>query len=422
MQTLRFPLAVLVSLVIDAGHATAAQQTLETPLAADSADATQSTPTSLRDVRVLIAAKAKRVRVRADDGFFLLNEDGVRVSSVSAGTWHIIDRRPSERIRIDGEERSLPIGLEPEPGETLDLSVFRGGSWSKPLRYPGSLELRPTRGGIDVINHVDVETYVACVVANEVWPTFQTEAYRAQAVVSRSYVLFQMQRRPSALVDVSAAQGSQVYRGVRTDAVGQRAVEAARFTRGIVLTYVHEGRDELFCTYFSAACGGLSQSAAIFGEEGDIPPLRGGVRCDYCAIAPRGTYRWGPVKLTLRELQKKLVARYPKMKTLGKIRSVNVVEKTKTGRPLRLRIRGTKGKPKTILAERFRLAIGASILKSTDFKIENGKGVVVFKNGRGFGHGLGLCQWGMEGQAREGRRAGEILRFYFPGSKLTRVY
>jgi len=47
---------------------------------------------------------------------------------------------------------------------------------------------------------------------------------------------------------------------------------------------------------------------------------------------------------------------------------------------------------------------------------------VIFEDGHGFGHGLGLCQWGMQGQALEGKRAGEILRYYYPGSKLTRAY
>jgi stage II sporulation protein D len=87
-----------------------------------------------------------------------------------------------------------------------------------------------------------------------------------------------------------------------------------------------------------------------------------------------------------------------------------------------LRITGSSGQEHDILAERFRLAIGSRIVRSTDCDIRVLKDEVVFENGRGFGHGLGLCQWGAQGQALEGKRAGEILRFYYPGSRLTRVY
>ena len=75
-----------------------------------------------------------------------------------------------------------------------------------------------------------------------------------------------------------------------------------------------------------------------------------------------------------------------------------------------------------MLAERFRLAVGSMVVKSTDFGVRVIDGQVVFEHGRGFGHGLGLCQWGMQGQALAGKRAGEIVRFYYPGSRLTRVY
>ena len=61
-------------------------------------------------------------------------------------------------------------------------------------------------------------------------------------------------------------------------------------------------------------------------------------------------------------------------------------------------------------------------MRSTHCDIRIGEDEVVFENGRGFGHGLGLCQWGGEGQAREGRSAAEIIRFYYPGAKLSRAY
>jgi stage II sporulation protein D len=61
-------------------------------------------------------------------------------------------------------------------------------------------------------------------------------------------------------------------------------------------------------------------------------------------------------------------------------------------------------------------------IRSTHFRVRIEGQEMIFEDGRGFGHGLGLCQWGMEGQAREGRTAGQILRYYYPGAQLTRAY
>lgn len=305
----------------------------------------------------------------------------------------------------------------------VEVSCERKGGWSVERRYPGTIRIDVVDNGrLDVINYVDVERYVACVVANEVWPTFETEAYRAQAIAARTFVLFQMNRRNSAAHDVSATQGSQVYLGIRTDTPGRRAAEATGSTRGIVLSYSDGDGEHMFCAYYSAACGGMSQSAAIFGPRDAVEPLAGGVRCDYCKIAPGETYRWGPVRMKLSEVRSRLVAANEKLSVLGRIRGVEVCERTASGRPVRIKLIGDKGASHEMLAERFRLALGGAKVRSTDFVLRVKNDTLVFERGRGFGHGLGLCQWGMQGQALLHRRAGEILRYYYPGSKLTRVY
>jgi len=266
----------------------------------------------IRDVRVLLGAAVDRVRLRADgpvslsDGRILRPVDGLAEDGVLA--WH-----QNGKIRIgDGSSATPRMTLRPSEGDAIRLSLERAGQWSAEVAYPGEIHLTAgDEGGLEVVNELDLERYVGCVVANEVWPTFDVEAFRAQAIVARSFVLYQMNRRPNAPFDVSATQGSQVYRGVRDDAVGRRAAEAAEYTRGIVCTWRDRDDDRLFCTYYSAACGGMSQSAALLGPEGDAPPLRGGVKCDFCKIAPGDTYRWGPVRLPADEVLARLTERYP---------------------------------------------------------------------------------------------------------------
>jgi len=376
----------------------------------------------IRDVRVLLASDVPRVRLRADgpltlfEGSTARGTDGFTEDGVIA--WH-----DGGVVRIGGASWSAPrVTARPSGGDAVRVSLERDGQWSAEVAYPGAIHLSVDDAGLEVVNELDLDRYVACVVANEVWPTFETEAFRAQAIVTRTFVLYHMSRRPNAPFDVSATQGSQVYRGVRGDAVGRRAAEAADYTRGIVLTWRDHDEDRLFCTYYSAACGGASQSAALLGPEGDATPLRGGVKCDYCKIAPGDAYRWGPVRLKVDELLSRLLERYPELAALGRITNIAPLEQTPSGRLISLRITGSSGTTHDILAERFRLAVGATVVRSTDCRIRVSGDEVFFENGKGYGHGLGLCQWGMQGLAQSGKPAAEILRFYYPGSKLTRVY
>jgi stage II sporulation protein D len=377
---------------------------------------------SVRDVRVLIGLGVSRTRIRAEGGIHVVGGDGKPPVFSGAKRVSIEPCRDRAGVWIEPAEVCLPeITVAADRGDS-QVELYDGGKWSEVETYPGKFRIIPGEQGLEVINLVDVERYTACVVGREIWPTFAPAAFRAQAIAARSFVLFQMQRRNRAAYDVLATQGSQVYRGVRGDDVGQRAERAARDSFGVVLTY-HDGQqDRLFCTYYSAVCGGLSQSAAIFGDADDVPPLRGGVACDYCRNAPKGTYRWGPVRVKLTAISAKLAGAYAEVRAWGSIRDLTIVSQTAAGRPLTLRLHGDDGQVLDVGAERFRLLIGGSDIRSTDVHLRVERGDAVFDDGRGFGHGLGLCQWGMQGQAKEGRRAGDILSYYYPGAKLTRVY
>jgi stage II sporulation protein D len=381
-------------------------------------------PPPLRPVRVLIAAGVDRVRFRAPKPIRIAESGGRILDDHASAKWTVVAPDPSGGLSLPGEsETKSAMTLEPQERAPLTISFHRDGKWSKEQAYAGSVQLVVDEGAsIEAINHVDLESYVAAVVANEVWPTFHVEAYRAQAIVARTYALVQMDRRRNARYDLTAGEGAQVYRGVRTDNTGLKAAAAAAYTRGLVCTYEVDGKDRVFSTYYHAACGGMTQSAAIFGTADDVPPLQGGVRCEFCEVAPSGAYRWGPVKLPAREVMKRLAVRYPNLESFGALESVDVIERGAGGRPVRLRLAGTSGESYEMLAEHFRLAIGSREMRSTFCDIRLQHGSVIIENGKGFGHGLGLCQWGAHGQALEGTKAAEILRFYYPGCKLTRVY
>ena len=378
----------------------------------------------VREVRVLIAGKCDEVELRAEEGVVFRDADDRVVARGDAGDWTAVKPGPDGGLAVADDGRHSSLWASPTlDGATLFVRTRRDGRRSETYEYFGRLQLLPgDRGLIDLINHVDVERYVACVTCNEVWPTFHADAFRGQAIVARTYVLYQMLRRNAADFDVSATQGSQVYRGVQRDRAGRRAAAAAQYTRGVALTWPDGGTDRLFCAYYSAACGGRSQSAAIFGPAGDVAPLAGGVVCDYCRIAPGKTYRWGPERFKKRTVYERLTAADPELAALGGLRRAEVSQTTSDGRAIAVRLAGENGASPEVLAERFRLAVDPMLIRSTHFEMEDGGDELIFKNGRGFGHGLGLCQWGMQAQAREGRSVSEILQHYYPGSRLTRVY
>ena len=408
--------AAMISIVL-IGHTSCRRAAPTTP------PAVAYEPDPIRDVRVLIVSDAPRVRLRADARLQLMCDETESPYELPGDAWHVFEPSANAALRITGHEWSgTDCTVRVETDAPISVSVFRKGAWGLPNRYPGAIRVSVDSGHLELINLVDTERYVAGVVAREIWPTFDREAYRAQAIVARSFVLHEMIDREYARYDIASTQGAQVYRGLRLDETGRRAARAADHTRGVVVTSSRSGAERLVCTYYSAACGGMSQSAAIFGLANDIEPLGGGVRCDHCKIAPAKTYRWGPVRMTLTEVRSRLAARFSSMRSVQRIDSIEVTDRTPSGRPVRVRVTDASGQSWDLLAERFRLAIGWSTMRSTDCSIRVAGDFIVLKNGRGFGHGLGLCQWGMEGLARSGQRAGAIVRYYFPGSNLTRVY
>ena len=378
----------------------------------------------IRAVRVLLAAEAPRVRLRTSGPVKLYDADGTELGTFQAKRWHELPVGAPLSLRFRSDQSNLDkVTLVPAANEPIWLSVERQGAWSKGLAYPGKLELSLAESGaVTVINLPNVEAYVACVVAQEIWPSFHREAYRCQAIATRTYVLYQMQRRCDRKYDVTSTEASQVYHGLRRDQVGRRAAAATRKTRGLVCAYADRGELRLFPTYYSSVCGGVTQSAELFNGVTPVAPLAGGVECEYCRDAPRDAYRWGPVTLPLREVFERVVTRYPDLQRLGQLTSIEIARRGVSGRPSHILLTGSEGETYEMSAESFRLALGPRQLRSTWCDLEVRDGKVTFSRGRGFGHGVGLCQWGMQGQALAGKKAGEILRFYYPGCTVTRAY
>lgn len=281
-------------------------------------------------------------------------------------------------------------------------------------------------GRFYVQNDLDMESYLASVVAKELYANFHPQAYRAQAIAARTFALFELatrgQRRD---FDVYDSQKSQVYGGMLAET--DKSWQAVRDTHGQVLTFGRAGREKIFLTQFSACNGGWVNGAAVLRNiKQPIPPQAGGQEDNWGRACPR--YKWSPVKIAKQDIFRVLAENYKRIATLGDMKELRVKTKTSYGRYIWLEVVNSKGQAVPIRAEDVRLSLlrsnipAAKKLYSMNCTIRDMGQTIEFYDGKGFGHGVGMSQWGAEAMAQGGRTAEQILDFYYPGSKISLAY
>ena len=291
--------------------------------------------------------------------------------------------------------------------------------WVEGHQYRGTVRLhRQGAGAVAAVNVLPLEDYIASVVDSEMPAAFPDEARKAQAIVARTYALYQKQvAEPAAIADLSASTRSQKYLGYRYREGGKllageseagRKIAAA--TRGKVCHY----RERIFCTYYCAVCGGSTlKGTEVFSDA--APPLVS-VKCDFCREAR--LYRW-TAEISKTDMQKELAPWFrEKGQTPGPIRSVSLVRTSASPGTLPEFDVRTGKQSARISGNELRQLLSGRGLYSPRFTIED-KGKVFEIAGRGHGHGVGLCQWGARGQALEGRTCEQILKYYYPGATVA---
>ncbi len=272
-----------------------------------------------------------------------------------------------------------------------------------------------------VINIVEIEQYLDGVVGCEMYSQWPMAALRSQSIAARTYALYQMGNRVGRDWDVACTQASQVYGGLTRE--NSRVREAVNSTRGVVLTYGETGQQKLFPAFFSAVCGGhTADGGVVFGVN--IEPLRGH-KCEYCAkTAPAKYYRWGPIVISKQIVSDLLIKRYSFLAGLEKIVNIQIQKQSDYGRVEQLVLTGINGKTLYLSAEKFRLAVSQpkKPLYSSWYKLVDDGNNWLFEDGRGWGHGVGMCQYGALGMAQAGKDCIEILNYYYPGARLVRAY
>jgi stage II sporulation protein D len=272
-------------------------------------------------------------------------------------------------------------------------------------RFRGEIHFIRKDEHLSVINYIELEDYIKGILYHEVSHYWPQEALRAQAIVCRTFALYQMDKNSRKEYDVTNDIYSQVYGGKTSERY--RTNQAVQETKGLVLNY----KGEIFPTYYHATCAGATEDASLVWDT-DIPPLRG-VVCNFCKGSPH--YKWHAV-LSQEELKEKLAGAGFK---INSINNILAEDKSKSGRILNLKIIGL---PEDIQlpAKDFREIVGPNVIKSTNFKADVIDRDIIF-DGLGWGHGIGLCQWGAYFMAKQGYTYREILQYYYPGSSITSI-
>ena len=297
-----------------------------------------------------------------------------------------------------GKQEWACRGILVEPAKDRDLYLDDS-------RFRGTLAIWKAKNGLlFAINKLDIEKYLYGVLHHEVAPWWPMEALKAQAVAARTYAYYQAQVSKGNDYDVKSSTSSQVYGGSTTERY--RTKKAVDRTAGQLLTF--EGK--VFPAYFHATCAGVTAAAEELWDI-RLAPIGGGVQCNYCRISPH--YYW-QAKVPLSTIEEKL-KQYNR--PVGQILKVEPVTQTPSGRVGSLKITGTLQEA-VIAAKDFRVWVGGNVMKSTAFTVEVKEDFAEF-HGKGWGHGVGLCQWGALGQALLGRSYQDILEFYYPGSQIS---
>ncbi len=291
--------------------------------------------------------------------------------------------------------RSAAILLEPADGAFV---------WINARPYRDSLIFyRTPSGKLTVINRLDLEEYLVGAVGSEVGRNWPVEALKAQAIVSRTMVAHRIWTRKGAPFDVTADTQTHLYRGAALERSETKT--AVEQTKGQVLAY----RGELLPVTFHASCGGHTEDAAeLWDVAKDLVPFKGKVD-PYC----RGQkhFRW-EMEISVRDFTKTLG---PLAGEIGDLVSFETGERNPSGRVRFVRLKGSRTTA-TVPSRKLREMLGPNRLRSLNFTAHLSPDGIFF-SGFGWGHGVGLCQWGAFAMAHKGHTMDEILQFYFPGAQ-----
>jgi len=307
-----------------------------------------------------------------------------------------VERDAGPHLRVRGYSISA---------KALALTSGRNSLSINNRHYRGKIRVFPgPNRDLWIINELPLEEYLVGLINCEISSQWSLDAVKVQAVAARTFAVFQKGNRSDWLYDMESGVNDQVYAGMGLE--DDRARQAVKETEGELLLY--KGKP-IFAVYH-ACCGGKIESPEYLWV-GSFPYLNS-VVCTYCLDSPHFLWNY---QVEAHRLARVLGSMgYPGQR----VSEIRVGERSASGRVLRLFIKGEKD-PWEIPGKEFRRLLGYDQLRSTNFWLKERDGVFLF-SGLGWGHGVGLCQWGAKGMADAGFDYRSILKYYYQNVEIGR--
>ncbi len=393
-------------------------------------------------IRVSLEGGVHRISLQLSGTYKLAYED-VTIASVSDASISIsYSEHGTPTVELPNQELQFfsPIIIEPASIDNMTSTptIAKDGVGISHETYPGMVEVIPESSGtFRLLNLVNTETYLRGVVPNELVNDLtpdELQACMAQAVAARNYAFFRMSQRDSNDFDVYGDTRDQVYSGIQ----GYKPMtdSAVEMTRGILVDY--QGQPAR--CFFHSTCGGHTASVQnVWQGQPALPYLSGVSDIDpatgkaFCAASPK--FRW-TTTFTGAELDR-LVRQnlalaspiYAGQTVRGGVEDLKVVNRFKSGRVDTLEIQMKDGRKYIVRGDRIRYLLQdrGKLLYSSLFNLRIvrerfGKIDRIVLNGRGDGHGVGMCQWGAIGMSKAGFDYKQILEHYYPGTEVVKKY
>jgi stage II sporulation protein D len=287
----------------------------------------------------------------------------------------------------------------PEKEEHIEkMGNLKGDLLVNGTHYLGNIEVWKGNESLYLVNELPFEEYIKNVVSAEVGTNWDMEALKVQAVISRTYAMYQQKKNgTNANFDLTSSVLHQVYKGTALDA---RIAYAVEDTEGEVLTY---NGDLIEAFYHSTSGGRTEDPVEVFGKSYPyLKPVESN-----CEISP---YWIWERRIPVEEIEKAL--------NVQGIVNIQIKSYTTTQRVKTVDVFHSEG-ILNVNAKDLRKMLGWSRLPSTNFTLSRDNGNYVF-DGKGYGHGVGLCQWSALEMSREGMTYKQILDYFYPGTKLQK--
>ena len=278
--------------------------------------------------------------------------------------------------------------------------------------YLGAFVLTMHNDGAYLVNHLDLEDYVRCVLPAESWPGWPYELNKAFCIMFRSYGIatlledrkIRAKRGIVVPYDIKNTNVHQIYKGYEPSAEFEKIIKE---TRGLVVAY----DDKPILAMFDGCCGGVIPAKKRGIDFVKAPYLKRTYPCTYCKDSK--LYRW-EIDFMSDYLGDYFKKEFPKF---TRIRDIKVMQRDDAGIVTKVCVVDTK-RSYEVSGAKFKSLVRE--LKSCCFSIKRHGDIVTIK-GKGYGHHMGVCQWGARQMIEQGKNYKEVLKFYYPGTSFMRL-